>query len=226
MAMELDRVVPFGRSLDEYVQMFNLTERDLQRSILGVGDGPASFNAEGTKLGYQIQSIDPLYEFSAAQIRSRFEAVVCNIIEQVRRTPNDWVWGYHGSPDGLKLNRERAIELFCQDYELGKATGRYTIAALPELTLDRTYDLGLCSHLLFLYSDHLDEAFHFAGICAMLRVCREVRIFPLLTLNLQPSPYLSILLKRFSKMGYTCEIQKVAYELQRGGNKMLKITQP
>jgi hypothetical protein len=226
MAMELDRVVPLGRSLDEYVQMFDLTEADLQKTILGVGDGPASFNAEGTKLGYQIQSIDPLYAFAAAEIKSRFDAVVDNIIQQIKNTSGDWVWSYHKSVEQLRSSRQRSMELFCQDYEQGKAVGRYAIAALPDLsTLDRIYELGLCSHFLFLYSDHLDEAFHFAGICEMLRVCREVRIFPLLTLNLQPSPYLPSLLKRFSKVGYTCEIQKVAYELQRGGNEMLKITQ-
>ncbi|WP_421656762.1 hypothetical protein [Leptothermofonsia sp. ETS-13] len=69
MVMRLEKVVPFGRSLNEYVQMFNLTEQDLQKSILGVADGPASFNAEGTRLGYRIKSIDPLYQFTTHQIR-------------------------------------------------------------------------------------------------------------------------------------------------------------
>ncbi|MEM6452808.1 MAG: SAM-dependent methyltransferase, partial [Cyanobacteria bacterium P01_D01_bin.105] len=65
MAMQLDSVVPFGRSFDEYVNMFSLTATDLHRSILSVADGPASFNAEGTERGYKIQSLDPLYAFSA-----------------------------------------------------------------------------------------------------------------------------------------------------------------
>jgi hypothetical protein len=81
MAMQLERVVPFGRSLDEYVKMFNLTAADLQTSLLSVGDGPASFNAEGTKLGYKIKSIDPLYVFDAEPIRTRFYEVIDNIIE-------------------------------------------------------------------------------------------------------------------------------------------------
>jgi hypothetical protein len=45
MAMKLEKVVPFGRSLDEYLKMFALSASDLQQRILGVGDGPASFNA-------------------------------------------------------------------------------------------------------------------------------------------------------------------------------------
>ena len=38
-------IVPWGRSFDEYLDMFNLSENDLVRNIVGVGDGPASFNA-------------------------------------------------------------------------------------------------------------------------------------------------------------------------------------
>jgi hypothetical protein len=45
MVMKLESVVPFSRSLNEYIQMFNLTTADLSQRILGIGDGPASFNA-------------------------------------------------------------------------------------------------------------------------------------------------------------------------------------
>jgi hypothetical protein len=225
MAMHLEQVVPFGRSLDEYIQIFNLTEQDLQKTILGVADGPASFNAEGTELGYQITSIDPLYTFTVNQIRHRFNQVVDGIIEQVRNTPDDWVWTYHSSPDGLRKNRQRALEIFCQDYETGKAEKRYQAGELPELGYgDREYELGLCSHFLFLYSDHFDADFHFNSVCEMLRVCQEVRIFPLLTLMLNPSPHLKPILSRLTEMGYHCEIEKVSYELQRGGNEMLSIS--
>ena len=45
MPFTLDQIVPWGRSFDEYVKMFALTEADLEKRILGCGDGPASFNA-------------------------------------------------------------------------------------------------------------------------------------------------------------------------------------
>lgn len=225
MAMHLAQVVPFGRSLDEYVQMFNLSQADLQKSILGVADGPASFNAEATKLGYSVKSVDPLYEFTAEQIKSRFDAVVDNIIEQIRNTPDDWVWTYHDSPDGLRTNRERAIELFCEDYEHGKAENRYELGELPHLNYQNDeFELGICSHFLFLYSDHFDADFHLNSVLEMLRVCREVRIFPLLTLMLKPSLHLPPVMEILEQKGYHCEVKKVGYELQRGGNEMLKIS--
>ena len=37
MVMKLDKVVPFGRSLDEYIKMFDLSAEDLPKNILGAG---------------------------------------------------------------------------------------------------------------------------------------------------------------------------------------------
>ncbi|MEM0982249.1 MAG: SAM-dependent methyltransferase [Cyanobacteria bacterium P01_H01_bin.58] len=226
MAMQLEEVVPFGRTLDEYIQMFNLTEGDRHKSILSVADGPASFNAEGTRLGYRIKSVDPLYVFSAHQIQQRFDAVVDKIMGQIKQTPDDWVWTYHHSLNQLRNNREKAIQLFCEDYSLGQQEDRYEVGELPALKYaDDEYELCLSSHFLFLYSEHLDESFHLSSMIEMLRVCKEVRVFPLLTLMLKPSPHLQPIIEQLEARGFICTIQTVPYELQRGGNQMLKITQ-
>jgi hypothetical protein len=147
------------------------------------------------------------------------------IIDQVRRTPEDWVWTYHRSPDDLRQNREKATASFCADYPAGKVQGRYEVGELPTLQYaDREFDLGLSSHFLFLYSDFFDQDFHFDSICEMLRVCQTVRIFPLLTLQRQRSPYIDPIIQGLAQAGYYCEICKVAYEFQRGGNEMLVIS--
>ncbi len=224
MPMQLEKVVPFGRSLAEYVCMFNLNETDRQKRILGVGDGPASFNAEATKLGWQVTSIDPIYEFSGADILDRFNQVVDNIIQQVKASPQDWVWSYHQSADDLRQNRVQAIQTFIADYESGQQQARYRVGALPNLPFpDQSFDLALCSHFLLLYSDHYDLQFHLDAIQAMLQVSIEVRIFPLLTLMLQRSPYLEPIQQIFGDRGYQVTIEPVAYELQKGGNEMLRI---
>jgi len=224
MAMQLNQVVPFGRSFDEYVKMFSLSEADLQKSILSVADGPASFNAEGTARGYPIQSVDPLYAFNVEEIRSRFYAVLDNIIQQIIDTEEDWVWSYHASVADLKAHRIAVIERFCADYPTGKQQKRYAIGQLPHLAYGSgSYDLGLCSHFLFLYSLQRDTVFHIAAITEMLRVCREVRIFPLLTLNLETSLHLPPVIEQLQNTGYSCSIETVEYELQPGGNQMLKI---
>jgi SAM-dependent methyltransferase len=225
MAMKLESVVPFGRSLNEYTQMFSLTTADLGQRILGIGDGPASFNAEATRQGVQVTSVDPVYAFSGAEIQRRFETVVDVIIEQVRATPNHWVWGYHKSPDDLRHNRIQALTQFLADYDQGKDCDRYQVGELPKLNFpDGAFDLALCSHFLFLYSEHFDYDFHWESIRELLRVSREVRIFPLLTLAQERSPYLAPLLKELQQAGHTASILQVDYELQPGGNEMLVIS--
>lgn len=224
MAMQLEKVVPFGRSFDEYQKMFNLSDTDLQKRILGVGDGPASFNAEATQRGYQVTSIDPIYQFGAEEIWQRFNQVVDNIIDQVKATPDDWSWSYHKSADNLRQNRFKAIQTFLDDYETGKQAGRYQIGELPNLNFNvNEFGIALCSHFLFLYSDYLDLQFHQDSIAAMLDVSQEVRIFPLLTLMLQRSPHLDPVIEQCRAKGYVVSIEKVGYELQKGGNEMLRL---
>ena len=224
MVMKLAKVAPFGRSLDEYTKMFDLSFKDLQQRILGVGDGPASFNAEGTKAEVKITSVDPIYQFDGAEIRQRFDEVVDNIIDQVIATPNNWVWKYHSSPQALKKNRIKTIELFLEDYSQGKQDNRYLNQELPHLDFaDQSFDLALCSHFLFLYSEHCDRDFHIASIKEMLRVSQEVRIFPLLTLMQETSSYLDFVMTEFGNWGYSVAIKTVPYEFQPGGNKMLVI---
>ncbi|HYQ92836.1 MAG TPA: SAM-dependent methyltransferase [Candidatus Competibacteraceae bacterium] len=222
--MKLDQVIPFGRSLDEYQNMFALSDGDLKKKIVGVGDGPASFNAELFALGKTVVSVDPLYIFSAEAIEKQFSSVVDLVIDQVKATPGDWVWSYHRSPAHLKANRVAALHAFVADYERGKAAGRYMVGELPILSFERDrFDLALCSHLLFLYSDHLSYEFHRASVREMLRVASEVRLFPLLTLRLEVSPHLHPLIKDLKTDGFAVRREQVGYELQRGGNEMLRI---
>ena len=65
MAFRYENVVPWGRSYEEYLRMFDLRPDDLKGRILGCADGPASFNSELTRRGGRVISADPLYELSA-----------------------------------------------------------------------------------------------------------------------------------------------------------------
>jgi len=99
MTVILENVIPLGRSLSEYRQMFGLSETDLGRSIIGVGDGVASFNSEMKDMGKTILSIDPLYEFDGNKIRKRFYEVIDNVVEQLRSTQEDYNWTFFKDPD-------------------------------------------------------------------------------------------------------------------------------
>ncbi len=84
MGFTLRDIVPWGRNLGEYRRFFGLTNNDLNKKILACADGPASFNAELTAQGGSCISIDPVYTFSAKQIKSRIDETTQSVFEQLR----------------------------------------------------------------------------------------------------------------------------------------------
>lgn len=227
MSIRLDQTVPFGRSLREYELMFSLSAVDRRGRILDCAAGPASFNAELTAAGGTVCSLDPLYQFTGVEIQRQFDATLDQVIAQVRATPQHWVWSHHRSPDDLRRNRITVMEHFLSDYRNGRGTCRYVCGSLPTLPFVRDqFDLALSSHFLFLYSDHFTEAFHLEAIRTLLQVAREVRIFPLIALRAERSQHLNPVCTQLRREGYTLSIERVEYELQRGGNEMLRLRRP
>ena len=170
-------------------------------------------------------SIDPIYQFDEEEIQKRFDESAETVIRQVVKTPENWVWSYHKGSEDLLANRKNVLELFLKDLSKGVEQGRYVYGSFPDISLESgKFDLALCSHFLFLYSDHFDYEFHIKSIREMLRLANDVRIFPLLTLVQDYSPYVDRVIAELEEEGYFCSIEKVDYELQKGGNKMLRIT--
>lgn len=224
MAFTLDKIVPWGRSFDEYVAMFALSREDLEKHILGCGDGPASFNSILTKHGGQVLSIDPIYHFSEDEIRNRIYETYAEVIEQTRQNKDEFVWHHISSVEELGRVRMEAMKEFLSDYPTGQKAGRYIEASLPTLPFkDGAFDIALCSHFLFLYSEQLSEGFHVQSIKELCRVSYEVRVFPLLELGAKKSRHLERIIDRLAKDGFAVSIEKVPYEFQKGGNEMMKI---
>jgi hypothetical protein len=221
----LKHVVPWGRSLSEYRRMFALSDEDLGCRILGCADGPASFIAELTALGGEAVSCDPIYRFTADEIGQRIDDMYPTIIEETRRNACEFLWNTD-IPDIEALGCLRLISMqrFLADYRAGKAAGRYVEAELPTLPFeDDAFDLAVCSHFLFLYSDLFSEDFHVESIQELCRVSREVRLFPLLELGSVPSRHAEGVAARLQDNGYHVSINQVSYEFQRGGNQMMRI---
>ena len=222
--MELSEVVPWGRTCAEYRAMFTLGDEMLQRRLLDCGAGPSSFTAEWTASGGQVTACDPLYAFDVESIRRRFDASVDTVMGQVRARPDRWSWTYHAGPDALLAARHRAIDRFTEDLPRGLLAGRYVHASLPELPFaSRSFDVALCSHFLFLYSEQFSADFHLGSVRELCRVAGEVRIFPLLTLDQERSPHLDAVCSLACELGLVASIERVSYQLQRGGDEMLRI---
>jgi hypothetical protein len=227
MSFTLADVVPWGRSYDEYVEMFSLTAGDLRRPILGCGDGPAAFNAVATRDGCKVISVDPLYEFSVTQVARRIEDVFGHVVDETARNSHEFVWKHVESIDALSTLRRAAMDAFLADYDRGRVEGRYVQGGLPSLPFsDGEFGLALCSHFLFLYSAHFDQEFHVASIRELCRVASEVRIFPLNELGARPSRHLDAVVEACREAGMNPEIVHVSYEFQRGANRFLRLRSP
>ncbi len=224
MSIQYNSVVPWGRSYDEYVHMFNLTEDDLKKKMLGCGDGPASFNFELTQKGGNIVSIDPIYQMSKNEIKQRINETYQDVINQTKSNLKQFNWASIKNIEELTKIRLNSMNKFLDDFESGLLQKRYIFAKLPELPFsDNQFDLSLSSHFLFLYSDNLNFDFHLKSIKEMLRVSKEARIFPIMDLNSKVSPYLEKIQIELDKEKIRSEIVKVNYEFQKGANQMLKI---
>ncbi len=224
MAFKLDSVVPWGRNANEYMTMFNLTSADLKCKIAGFGDGPSSFNAEMTARGADVTSFDPIYAFSAEDIKDRIEETRNIVMEQMSMNMDNYVWKNFKGLSDLENTRMSAMNSFLLDFEKGKKEGRYVAHSLPDsIELpDKYYDIGLSSHFLLMYTD-LGYDFHIKAIYEMLRLCKEIRIFPVCDLDGRDSKLIKDVIEYFGRE-HTVNISETEYEFQRAANKVLKIT--
>lgn len=223
MAFELKTTVPWGRNLDEYQSMFKLVDDDLNKKIISFGDGPAGFNSEMAKLNRRVISLDPIYQFTKDELTQRIAETKETILLQTQKNQDKFVWKSIKSIQELEQIRMNAMSNFIDDFELGKTQERYIYHELPNQTNfeDLSFDLGLSSHFLILYSQ-LGLDFHIKSIAEMLRICKEIRIFPIVNLNAVKSEVLDGVID-FFQTDFIVSIDSVDYEFQKGGNQMLKI---
>lgn len=223
MVFQLNAVVPWGRNMAEYVEMFELTSAELNRKIISFADGPASFNAEATRAGHDITSLDVVYQFSAAELEKRISETKEVVLEQTAKDAENYNWGKFKDVKGLEAVRMGAMENFLLDYEQGKDEGRYIFHEFPQQTnfQDDYFDLGLCSHFLFLYPS-LGYSFHGETIEEMLRICKEVRISPLVDLDgVRPDFYKELV--DGLKLKYEVTIHQTDYAFLKSENSCLSI---
>ena len=128
--------------------------------------------------------------------------------------------------DSLIALRTETMARFLAGFAKGKAEGRYIYHHIPKKLpfVKKNFHLGLSSHFLLLYPQ-LNWEFHQGAIDEMLRVCQELRIFPIVGLNGKPATLLQPIIEYYQQT-HKVSVQKVAYEFQKGANKMLCIAKP
>jgi hypothetical protein len=222
--MTFDSIVPWGRSFDEYRLMFALSDNDLTANILGCGDGPSSFNSEMTVRGRRVTSIDPMYASTKEEIHKGVEQSYIQSIYQLRRDDEPYSWDYFSDLNRLGESGLQTMGRFLDDFENGVAAKRYLAEELPRLNFpDQHFQLALSSHYLFFRPEQFTLEFHVEAIHELLRVAKEVRIFPILDVECKRCPYVGFVWTHFASNGFSVDLKNVDYEFQQGGNQMMRI---
>lgn len=206
-----------ARSYAEYEAMFDL--RELPVRILDCCAGGSSFTAEANRLGAETVAADPAYSAPDDDLAMALR----HAAQRTRRInddhADDFVWKWYGSPARRDAMRAEAADDFLADKSRHPA--RYVAAALPDLPFAAgRFDLVLCSHLLFTWSNQHGLDWHLAAARELLRVSSDqVRIFPLVGQGAgRPVEFLPEFLYR---LNVPWVLRDVPYELQRGANQML-----
>jgi len=216
-----------ARSFEEYLAMFNLDDADLTGRVLDCPGGAASFAAEAGACGVDVLAVDPVYAADHTWLGEHGKSEALRGNRHTASCLDAFSWTFFTDIDDHRRRRLQAACVFADD--LAQRPERYLAAALPQLPLaDRSIDLVLSSHLLFMYADRLDAAFHAAAAAEMLRVTRrEVRIFPLVADSGEPVKHLiEAVVEVATARGASAERVPSRYEFQRGGDELLILTPP
>jgi hypothetical protein len=213
-----------SRSFEEYRSMFSLSEEDLRLRILDCPGGGSSFTATVNTAGGDATAIDPVYALPPVEVAEMVAAEVARGSAWAIANIDRYRWDFYGDPTGHRRVRTESASSFGADIVANPA--RYQSGALPDLPfLDDAFDLVLCSHLLFTYSDRLDRDFHLLAIVEMARVGEQVRIFPLVHQSGSGEHELvADLTGMLPAHGLRARRVPVAYEFQRGADEMLVIS--
>ncbi len=224
--LDIDRVVFVGRTLSEYKEFLDLDIESLKGSkVLDCPSGPSSFVAEANRMGIRAVGCDSSYDLPLKQLVNKGLKDISHVIERLSEKTHLFKWDYYSSVEDVKESRTRALKLFEEDFQIGLEEERYVKASLPILPFpDRSFELVISAHFLFIYDDKLDYEFYLNSILELNRVCSsEVRIYPLQSMNARIYPYMDRLINDLKQTGFEASIVEVGFEFLRGSNFMLRI---
>ncbi|WP_347551347.1 SAM-dependent methyltransferase [Pseudalkalibacillus hwajinpoensis] len=222
--LDLDKIIFVGRTFEEYMEMFSLSEEKLEgKKILDCPAGACSFTAIGHSKGLNITACDIAYDHSVENLIDKGQEDIKHTMRHMEKAKSNYIWDYFININNLKEHREQALH-DCT-LHLKENRERYMPVSLPSLPFkDKEFDILLSAHFLFTYADRLDFQFHIDTLSELLRITKEeVRIFPLIDLEGNRYEHLDKVMKYLKENGCSVKEIKVPYEFQLGANSMLKI---
>lgn len=218
------KLVLWGHSVDEYREMFALSQEDMNSRILEYGCGPSAVNSQQFHEAHQAVSWDPMFVLDKDTLSSKAVMIFAQMADEVRQEQDQFDFSRVGGLEQFIAQHQKGMKEFFADYEQGKREGRYIGAADYHLPYtDFSFDLALSSHYLFADLDEQSIDFHLNVIRELARVAKEVRIFPLIDRDGKTSEALGPVLLQLQQEDYGLEVKEVDYHLHQAENAMLRV---
>jgi len=218
-------VLVTSRAYEEYVAFFALDVGALPgMRVLDCCAGASSFVARSCRVGADAVAVDPAYAAGGDELAEIGRRSLHDGNAIADSFPGRFTWQWYGSVEARERMRARALAEFLLD--LAEHPARYVTASLPSLPFDdASFDLAVCSHLLFTWADQLGHDWHLAALRELCRVAREVRVFPTVLQGAgEPVPFWDALLDDLHRDGVRTETRQVPYEFQVGADTMLVLS--
>ena len=224
--LDLPSVAFFGRTLTEYAKFFSLDIAAWRgRDVLDVAAGPSSFTAEACARGVDAVAVDPLYGCPHDTLATHVQLDYGRMGAAMQAKPELFRFKSFPSIRAAEEDRRGAAQRFLSDYAAHFVHNRYVGGALPQLPfLDRSFDLVLCAHLLFVHGRAFDLTWHVEACRELARVSAgEVLLHPLCGPDGRPYASLARLRRELKASGIVSEVRAVDYEFFAGANSMLRL---
>lgn len=221
----MERLVLWGHHLDEYQDMFDLSQAAFGMRFLEFQSGVTAFQADLRSQAAHLVSYDTWFDLSKDALQQIVEASFSERLTQITQRAEAFdLSRYANSLEQLVAYRRQGMAAFFQDYDLGHAEGRYLFASQTTLPFaDFFFDYALSAHHFFSATAPQSVAYHVETIEELARAAKEVRIFPLVDAAGVPSELLGPVILALQQKNYGLEVRNVAYHLQPRGNAMLRI---
>lgn len=218
------KLVLWGHHIDDYCDMFALSQEDLNASFLEYGCGASAVNAEMHIAKHPIVSCDPLFVLDKPTLNTKVSLIFEDMVARIHSNLDRYDFKRYGNFEAFVRSRREGVATFFADYDLGITEKRYLPLSDTSLPFaDFTFDFALSSHYFFADLDQQDVNFHVQAIQELARVAKEVRIFPLIDQHGQTSSFLGPLLLALQQAEFGIEVREVNFKLQEKGNAMLRV---
>lgn len=218
------KLVLWGHGTQDYLEMFDLSQTEIEAGILEYGCGPSAVNSQLTSQKMKVVSCDPLFVLDKDTLSSKTKIIFASMADEVAQHQDQFDFREWGDFESLLAARQKGMMDFFSDYDKGKQEGRYLGVSDYHLPFeDFSFDYALSTHYFFADLDEQTVEFHLNMIRELARVSREVRIFPLIDREGNPSELLGPVLLGLQQENYGVEVREVSFHLHKSGNAMLRV---